>query len=351
MMRTPNNPRRRAAFTLVETVVALGVIAVVLLAAQSAVMIASRAVPDARSPTALTVRAGAGLERMMAELSYARTLVVTSASGVTFTVADRTGDLADETIAYAWAGKGSPVVRVMNGGTPESVIEAADAFTLAYDVTTSADPAAFITGAEKTLGSCSGLLGLGNEDISSGHMSAACFTPSMPANAVSFTPTRATISIKSNGSTTGINLVQVRGSWDGQPTSRVFDQTTLLESALSTGYTNKTVTFSGSAAIPAGTPVALVVQLAANSPSATVQVCTLSLALGGYTYASSSDTGITWSTATLQQLNFTLYGTITTLDTSATITRCTTVRCALSTPGGRANLSSGTRILSEPRTP
>jgi len=337
--------------TLVEMVVAMAIVAVLLLGAQSAVMIASRAVPDAKSPNAMSVRGAAGLERMMGELAYAKALVTASATRVVFTVADRTGDAADETIDYSWAGKGSPVVRVMNGGTPETVFAEADGLALSYDCATSADPDAFVASAETTLGSYSGVLSLGNQSINASSVIAEVFTPAMPANAVSFTVTRAAIVLRQNGSATGTNLVQVRTAWNNRPTTKIVDQTAVLESALSASYASKVVVFSGNAAIAAGSPIALVVQCAANANSCDVQTSTLAVSLSGYNTATSGDSGVTWSTSGLKQLNFTVYGTITMLDTSATITRCTNVRCALTGPDGRARLSSGTHLFNEPRTP
>ena len=342
---------RRRAFTLVEMVVALAVVAVLLIGAQSAVMVAARAVPDAKAPNAMLVREAAGLERMMGELAYAKTLVTASAARVVFTVADRTGDGADETIEYSWAGsKGAAVVRVMNGGTPESVVSSAEGLTFSYDCVDVADPTALVTGAETTLGSYAGL-GLGTTALTSSTLLGAVFTPAMPANAVRFTVTRAAIKLRQNGAATGTTLVQVRTAWNDRPTTKIVDQAAVLESALSTSYASIAVVFAGNAAIAAGSPIALVVQCGANANSCDVQTATLAVSLSGYTCATSTDTGVSWSSSGLKQLIFTVYGTVTTLDPTATVTRCTNVRCALSGAGGRGRLSSGVHLFNEPRMP
>lgn len=333
-------------------VVALAVTAVVLAAAQSAVMLAGRAVPDVRSPSYAAVRASAGLERLMSELSCAKTLVTASPTRVVFTVADRTGDGADDTIDYSWAGKkGDPVVRTMNGAGAEAVIASADTVALSYDTATASDAPVNVTGAETVLATYTGILGLGNQTIDDTHLAASCFTPNMPAGAVSFAVTRASLTMKSNSTPTGVNLIQIRGAANGLPTAKIYDQAVLLESALPTTQANKTVTFTGNVAIPAGSSIALAVACEANSPSGTVQTSSLSVSLAGYTYGTSSDAGITWTGTSFKQLYFTVYGTVTTQTAGAKITRCTNARCELSTPGGRATLAAGTHLINEPKAP
>ena len=344
----------RRAFTLAEMAVALVVTAVVLLAAQSAVLLASKAVPDADSAQVLRVRAADGMQRMLAELSVAKTLKHASEHRVSFTVQDRDADGVDETITYSWSGtKGDAIVRTGVDGATETVVPGVQGLALAYDTSTAQDPTAFVTSPETTLASGSGLLGLGSSSVTFVANIAQVFTPSLPADAVSFTATRASVSLKANGAATGTSVVRLRTAWNNTPTTATVDAASVLESSLSTlSFQTVLVTFPGAVPLTPGTPLALVVQCAAGSPSCTVQTSTLALAASGQNMLTSADGGQSWSSAALQMMPYTLYGTVTTLDKSRTVTRCMNVRCSIAAgPLGAARVCGNARVLNEPVMP
>src|SRR5689334_20631330 len=129
MRMSPRHPR---SFTLLEMVVAMAVMSILTAAIGSVILLASRALPGARGPTETTLTASAALDQLVADLRAATGITAAGATAVTFTVPDRTGDGIDDTVSYAWAGAGSPVVRTFNGDAGAQLLASAAAFALGY---------------------------------------------------------------------------------------------------------------------------------------------------------------------------------------------------------------------------
>jgi len=343
---------RRRAFTLAEMVVALVVAAVVLLAAQSAILMASKAVPTADSPPVARVTGAAGLGRLLAEVSTARTITAAEPGRVTFTVADRDADGLDEKIEYSWSGTpGDPVSRTENDGPSEDVIPGTQDCVLSFDTESVQDQTVFNTSAETVLSSYSGLLSLGSFTVTNKNCIAQQFTPSLPSDATGFIVTRATLKLAASGAATGTGVVRLLTAWGGVPTTRVVDGTPVLESGLASSFQSVTVSFSGGVVLPAGTPLALVVQCDAVSPPCDVQQCTLSVSLSGQSVLTSTDGGQTWGTQSLKMLPYVLYGKVITPDTSKTITRVTNVRCAVRAGKTGVLAQGNAELLNRPVAP
>ncbi|MDO8631262.1 MAG: prepilin-type N-terminal cleavage/methylation domain-containing protein [Phycisphaerales bacterium] len=128
-------PRRRRAFTLVELMLSMAVMTVLLGGLASAMMIASRAVPDRSTPLGATLDSAYAADQLAAELFVAKTFTVRSATAVEFTVADRNNDTVDETIRYEWSGApGAPLTRKYNIAAAVTVLSDVNEFGLGYDV-------------------------------------------------------------------------------------------------------------------------------------------------------------------------------------------------------------------------
>jgi prepilin-type N-terminal cleavage/methylation domain-containing protein len=121
-------------FTLIEVVMSMAIMAILMAAMTSVIMVASHALPD--RDTLLDPRAVASdaVDQIAAELFYATAITEETATTVTFTVADRGhGAAGPETIRYAWSGTpGDPLTRQYNGGTVIAVCETAQDFSLTY---------------------------------------------------------------------------------------------------------------------------------------------------------------------------------------------------------------------------
>ncbi len=95
---------RRRALTLLELVVSMVAMTTLMGGLASALVLASRAIPDDASSSAVALDAYYVADQMAGELFCARSLSERTATAVTFTVADRDNDAVAETIRYAWSG-------------------------------------------------------------------------------------------------------------------------------------------------------------------------------------------------------------------------------------------------------
>lgn len=131
MKRIYNKHRR--GFTLVELLLSMSVATVLMAGLASAMVLASRAIPDPQSPLSSTVTAYHLAEEIASELYTARTFTERSPTVVDFTVADRDDDNTPETIRYEWTGTpGDPLTRQYNGGSIVSIAENVHEFDLTY---------------------------------------------------------------------------------------------------------------------------------------------------------------------------------------------------------------------------
>jgi prepilin-type N-terminal cleavage/methylation domain-containing protein len=128
MPRRPRHP----AFTLLEMVVAVAVLSILSAGIGSVFVLASRALPSSRGASETTITAAAALDQLVADLRIATRITAAAPTSITFTVPDRSGDGIDETIAYSWAGAGSPVLRTYNDGAASTLLASAASFALAY---------------------------------------------------------------------------------------------------------------------------------------------------------------------------------------------------------------------------
>ena len=124
----------RRGFTLVEMVLSMAVMTILLGGIASAMILASRAVPDLETPLKVKTDAYYAADGLAGELFAAQTIVFRSATVVEFTVADRNADSVAETIRYSWSGvAGHPLTRRYNNGTIGTVLENIYQFDLRYD--------------------------------------------------------------------------------------------------------------------------------------------------------------------------------------------------------------------------
>ena len=131
-----NQPVRRRGFTLIELVMSMAIGAILLGGMGSAILISSHALPGSNTTTDAILRTADVVEQMAGELHCAVTFKQRTATLVEFTVPDRDGDLAPETILYTWTGTpGDPLKRQYNAGTMVIVAEGVQEFDLGYTKT------------------------------------------------------------------------------------------------------------------------------------------------------------------------------------------------------------------------
>lgn len=129
-------PRRRA-FTLLELVFAMVAMTALMGGLASALMLASRAIPDDASPAAVAIDAYYTADQIAGELFCAQSFSERTATAITFTVADRDNDAIAETIRYAWSGTpGNPLTRQYNAATEVAIVDDVREFEIRYEVKT-----------------------------------------------------------------------------------------------------------------------------------------------------------------------------------------------------------------------
>ncbi|MDX2132047.1 MAG: type II secretion system protein [Planctomycetota bacterium] len=106
----------RRAFSLLEMVVSLGVVALIGAALASSMVLAARASPREDDAVSRTLAARRIAERVASDVSLATAIVARSAHAVELTLADQDQDDVHETVSWAWSGTpGDPLVRAQNG--------------------------------------------------------------------------------------------------------------------------------------------------------------------------------------------------------------------------------------------
>jgi len=227
------------AFTLIEMVVALAIVSVLLVAMGSAVLLASRALPGNDGAVEVRQHARVAVNDLTGLLFEATAVTEKTDRSIEFVTADLNADAAADTLRFAWSGTpGHPLTRTINGGTPVTVVDGVQEFTLLYTIRsespTDVDPPA-IEGAEQLfLQQDSSNSGAGSGvSIGSSRSAGQFFQPVLSPDAVSWRITRLTFLASTKNPKDGEAVVEVqRPSAGGGPGGGVVDGVTVLESNL-----------------------------------------------------------------------------------------------------------------------
>lgn len=288
---------RRGAFTLVEVLLALALATIVLSALQSLIMIAGRAIPDLDGVQASTVAASDALERLTGEVSVAVEVLEVSASSITFSVNDWTGDDIVETIKYAWSGAaGDPLLRAVNGGNASVLIESVESFSLTSGTSVRN---VMVNGETKEyadqLVQSIDLTDLVPDYVNPTTAYAQLIVPDLPADSFEWRVEDVTIWVYWASASTGDLIVELRNTdaGTGLPGMTVYKSVRVDTGPLGNPMTKVTVQFGSTKFRPEETPC-LVVR--AEDPGVScVLVNGISYQpLAGRTAMTSSDGGTTW---------------------------------------------------------
>ncbi|MBX3364454.1 MAG: hypothetical protein KF866_06795 [Phycisphaeraceae bacterium] len=123
----------RRGLTLVEVVVSLAAMGAIIVGLGAAIMVTARIVPSANDRTGTSLAAAEALDELMMDLEFATRITLAHPSGVRFFVPDRTNNGMEEELAYLWSGSpGQPLLRITNGGAPETILPQVRQFGLTY---------------------------------------------------------------------------------------------------------------------------------------------------------------------------------------------------------------------------
>ncbi|HUG89658.1 MAG TPA: hypothetical protein VML55_02415 [Planctomycetaceae bacterium] len=140
------NAARRAGYTLVELLVSSVSATILMAGLASALFIAGQAL-EGRSASVERCQAADVQSTLLADLEHATSFVERTSDVVTFTVPDRNGDGAAETLSYSWTDAAGGELRLsVNGGPAVTVLSGVKGFELSWSSRDmrKADPAAAV---------------------------------------------------------------------------------------------------------------------------------------------------------------------------------------------------------------
>ena len=322
----------------------------------SAIVISQKAIPDGSSLSATSVSAGKVMDLIAADLQFAQTVTTLNPREVIFTLADQDGKTpATETVRYFWSGTpGASLTREFNG---HSVVVATGVqeFQFDYDKFAKSIPATgTTTSAETLLASTNGTTSTNKWTVATTNWACQYVIPSLASNVKNWRVTKVQLMAQYSGGTTGITAVQLQTANSSQePTGTVLDTTNLYENTLTNSFVLKDVLFSSCPSLAPTSGVCVVLKLNANSPSGNFQYWTPASPPTNFSYSTTTDSGVTWSTNASRRLRMFVYGTIDTPGgTPTTQYLLTNVRCALRLGAdARSRINAGIPIANQPVVP
>jgi len=273
----PHAVRAQGAFTLLEMVMSMAVLAVILGAVGSAMLISAKILPRDGDALDGAIRAREAARRIADELSIATLIIEASDKTVTFDVPDRDSNGVPERIGFSWSGTpGDPIMMTMNGQTSileEGVRKLELAYRREMRSTESAGTAAE-SGTNELLSSWSGPT-VSQVLIRSTLQPSVSVTPRGTGGATHYRVTSVRLFLgraSAIDSTVGVQLKNPTAT--GAPGSTILASATILESALPASPGWVTVAFTGTTPTPIDTATWIVLRRAAGSDAAVAPLAT-----------------------------------------------------------------------------
>ncbi len=308
--------RSRSAFTLAETLAAMGISSVLLVASGSVVVISSRSIPKPNDAAAVALTNQRAFDRLADDLHFAVSIDTVSATSLSLRIPDRDADGSDESVAYTWSGtRGEALLRTENTDDPVEVGPGLKGltFTLTTSDTTSAQPHGYATSGNLYLA--------GHDTVNSGSAAirsdsgfSIAFRVTPPdSSAVAFNLTRVELPItKSLLAIAGQKLTaELRvANTDGTPTDQIIASDSRSASLLSDLLSLTWPTFfaSGIGGLDPNQTYAIVLYSDTTSSSFSISYSD-SVQAAGVRCASSTGSG--WTVLSSRTLQFRVFGTVT----------------------------------------
>jgi prepilin-type N-terminal cleavage/methylation domain-containing protein len=303
--------RRRRAFTIVEMVVSLMVLAVIVVAAGATITVAGVGSGAAATRWRAQAQSADAAAQVADDLNVALTVPEQTPTSVTVTVPDRVSLGSPNTIRYAWGGTGAPVTRQFNGGTAVPILPAADGFALTYQTRTYGPvaDAALNLGTSINIGFDAGYGLTATAGV------AQSFTPVLPSGTSSYTITRVQLPLESSGAADGAMAVRITTADAlGRPTATVLGTAVVFEAQLSTtAYELVDVPFTNLSGLTPGQTLCVSVgYLFGTGTVGRLQYQPgVALGLNGQVWSTSSDGGTSWAPVALSACQpFNVVGTV-----------------------------------------
>lgn len=346
-MRRSTDLRARRAFTLVELVIAGALMAILLVGLQSAVLIASKAIPKPTEGSDVAAQASA-LDRLALDVSYAKSITSVSATQITFTVSDRNNDGTDDSIVYSWsATAGDPLIRRANSYDAETILPGVTSLALSLSAETVAGAPVYVESSETLLGTYSTSSNLADWTVNSTTWTAQTIPVTLPADAVDYRVTRLRLSMRQSGATTGVTGVSLRVFRGGLPTTRELATAAISESGLSSSNTMVSTPLVSTRQIDRTESIGIVIRPTSNAPSSSMSYRSNGSPTTAGTWSSSANSGGAWTTTAGRSLLYELWGPYRTYDSRPSIRRGTFLLVRIESRGN-APLELNLPLLSRP---
>jgi prepilin-type N-terminal cleavage/methylation domain-containing protein len=263
--------QHKPAFTLIELTLTVAIVGMLMAGLASAVVLAARALPDPNRPSSNVLEQGRALDRIAADLQYAKYITERGAHAVTFTVADRDGNGSPECLRYAWSGSaGAPLTLEYNHGSALTVLENVQQFDLNYVTKSVAESYAGlpVEGSELLVASYPTAVSSSDFAVDDKDWIGQFIKPSagiLPVDTLTWRLTRVQFRAKSDGAADAVLGVQIRAADPNKiPTTSVLEEELIAESSLPSSYTWKEATFDSVAGIKLDQGVCLVLRRASG---------------------------------------------------------------------------------------
>lgn len=311
----------RRAFTLIELLMAVGLVGVLAVGVGGTLALAVRAVPTAKSVSSGASASASVLARLSTELELATGINGAGPAFIEFVVPDRTGDGADDVIRYEWDGKtpGS-LFRTLNYASPQALITDVSDFGLTYRVssltTTTAGP--WTTLADSVRLTYDGAP-LTNVLLSSGVGVGMSVKVPTPAGAFSYDITKVALRIRDGGGGNGGKFrVQIRtADGAGLPTGTILATKQGKEDDLSSSTASFTNFDAAASGLDPSAPICIVVVWEEDTVAA--QVATFASApTDADLYVTSSNSGTSWASSTAKTMALKVNAVVTSSSSTAT---------------------------------
>lgn len=254
------------AYSLIELTVSLAIVSILVTAIGSLIILASKAIPRDDGVFAASLGGAVLAEELIDDAAFALAFKQVSKTALEFTLADRTGDAAAETVRYAWSGTpGHPLTRTINGSSPIVVLP--DVRALEFTATMRSG-SVFLGGDQsssaKQLQAYDAALPL-TQQVTNSNWFGFYVPPPTNAGATGWRITRVRLKMLRSGSSGGTGDVQLRKpKADGKPGSTVYASATFREDDF--GLLASWQTFNlDSGAVPAGQGICIVIRGTAGS--------------------------------------------------------------------------------------
>lgn len=307
----------RPAYTLVELVLGMAVSTILLGGLASAMMIATKAMPDSKTPLSAALDAAAAADQLATDLFTAHTITSRTDTVLEFRVADRNSDGCPEVIRYEWSGvPGAALKRKYNDALPQTALADVQEFDLDYSLVPleSAYVPAANESAETLLASNIGPKNRTDWSLTDRTWIGQFFRPSLPGGATAWKLTRVDLLLRANiassGTNNGLARLEVRAAdAGGRPTGNVLADVNLMERELPAKYLWKSIRFASPPQLSASSGACLSLKWLTDASALDAQYQNSLAPVSDHVLLTSSNAGVSWSTTSTQGLLYRAYGT------------------------------------------